>query len=117
MACESNASSLSYLPMPEDVRPLSDHDREVLEAEPDTPRIYFNGFVNGLTQGDVRIGLTLNGKTVGHLSCSFTLAKTLSTKLGALVEALEKATGQTIMTVDEIKIALEGKGKDKEPVQ
>lgn len=61
--------------MPDDVKnvgvkSLSDSDKKVLEGTAETPDIYFNGFVNGMSQGDIRIGLVMNGRPVGGLNCS-----------------------------------------------
>jgi antitoxin (DNA-binding transcriptional repressor) of toxin-antitoxin stability system len=70
------------------------------------PDIHFNGFVNGIGQGDVLIVLTRHGRPVAKLSASYTVAKTLAQKLGQVIAHLELQTGNTIMTVDDIEKAL-----------
>jgi hypothetical protein len=68
--------------------------------------IYFNGFVNALGIGDVSIILELNNKSVAVLNTSYTVAKTLAEKLGGLIKNLEEASGQEIMTTDNVSAFL-----------
>jgi len=66
------------------------------------PNINFNGFVNQIGPGDILIILERNQQPVAVINTSFTVAKTLAQKLGGLIANLEDATGNTIMTTDDI---------------
>ncbi len=68
----------------------------------DIPNIHFNGFLNRIGTGDILIVLERNNKPVAILNASYTVAKTLAQKLGNLIANLEDATGNTIMTTDDI---------------
>ena len=78
--------------------------------DPEVQRIYANGFVNALGVGDVMILLQNSKKPIAVLSLSYTVAKTLSIKLGALISQLENSTGNTIMTTDDIEKSLSKRG-------
>jgi len=71
--------------------------------------VYFNGFANGLSHGDVRIVLTLNGQPNLSLNCSYTVAKTLALKLAVIVQTLENVTGTQILTTEDVARALQSK--------
>lgn len=85
-----------------------DVNRQTQEAIADQtiPEIHFNGFINGIGQGDVLIILTRHGRPIAKLSASYTVAKTLAQKLAQAVAQLELQTGNTIMTVDDIEKAM-----------
>jgi len=68
----------------------------------DVETLYFNGFINARGPSDVLIVLMRNNKHIALLNTSYTVAKTLAQELEALIEAVEKDTGNTIMTVDEM---------------
>lgn len=96
-------------------------DRESLDkeienafADENLPFLYFNSFINSISAGDVLLILKLRNKPIAKVSMSFTLAKTLAQKLGAMIELMEEKTGHTIMTTDEISIAVNklDKGSD-----
>lgn len=72
----------------------------------DIPHIYCNGFSNILTLADVILLLKIHGKSVATLNMSFTLAKTLSIKLGEMIKILENKTGNVIMVTEEINKSL-----------
>ena len=78
-----------------------------------TPNIYANGFSCAVGLGDVCVLLKNGSKSVGVVNLSYTLAKTLSIKLGEMIETLENKSGNTIMTTDDIKEFLESE-KEKE---
>jgi hypothetical protein len=67
--------------------------------------IYFNGFEMGLGQSDIVLTAKVNENPIITLNMSFSTAKTLSEKLQKAILILEKATGRSIMTIDEIKEA------------
>jgi antitoxin (DNA-binding transcriptional repressor) of toxin-antitoxin stability system len=71
------------------------------------PEIHFNGFVNGVTPGDIVILLLRHGRPVAKLAASYTVAKTLAELLGQSIVNLEHSTGNTIMTSQEIEKALQ----------
>lgn len=90
---------------------VSESLRELIEkaqADKELPHIYFNGFANSLGSGDVTIVLRQGKVPIAVLNTSFTVAKTLATKLGELVAFLEERTAQTIMTTDDVAQKLEG---------
>lgn len=66
------------------------------------PHLYFNGFTNAMGSGDITIILQQSGHVVGVLNTSFTVAKTLAQKLQELIANLEEASGNRIMTIEEI---------------
>jgi hypothetical protein len=70
------------------------------------PQIYFNGFVIGLTAGDVTIVLERNGVPVATLNASYTVAKTIAVKLGLTMSDFESKTGRSMLITDEVEIAL-----------
>ena len=71
------------------------------------PKIYANGFAAALGIGDVVVSFQKNGQPEAVLNLSFTVAKTLSVKLGQMVSDLERDTGQIIMTTDEVIKAIQ----------
>jgi hypothetical protein len=66
------------------------------------PHYYCNGFTNSLTNSDIVMLLEQNGIALATINLSFTTAKTISTKLGALVASLESISGRQILTSDEL---------------
>lgn len=64
--------------------------------------IYFNGFQITMGNGDLMIFLNRNGKVVKKVNLSYTMAKTLSEKLGLLIANIEQKTENNIMTTDDI---------------
>lgn len=68
----------------------------------DIPNLYVNGFSNHGMLGDVMMVLETNGRPVGVLNMSYTVAKTLALKLGTMVDAFQKQTGRTLLTFEEV---------------
>lgn len=83
----------------------SERINQALEA--DVPQIYFNGFVNAFSAGDIMCVLERNGRAVGIMNMSYSVAKTLSASLATLVGKLEEASKQSIMTTHEVGNFLE----------
>lgn len=81
-------------------------------GDPEIQKIYANGFSNAMGIGDIVILLKNSGKPIAVLNLSYTVAKTLALKLGALISQLEDATGNTIMTTDDIKKSLSKGGNE-----
>lgn len=97
--------------MAEDSQNLDKRLNEALK-DPQVQRIYANGFINALGIGDVMILLQNSKKPIAVLNLSYTVAKTLAIKLGALISQLEDSTGNTIMTTDDIDRSM-SKGGNK----
>ena len=89
-------------------------ERIRLALEPDVPKIYFNGFVNSFSAGDVMCVLEKNNQPVGVLNMSYTVAKTLSASLAELIGTLETVSEQPIMTTHEIGRVLSGSSEPPE---
>ena len=85
------------------------------EKMPALPGIYFNGFEVGISLSDIYVTLGTNGHHHSRLLMSFTTAKTLMAHLKQTVEAFEKRTKHTIMTMGDVNKALElhGDGTEK----
>jgi hypothetical protein len=88
-------------------------DVEKAINNPEIPNLYANGFITATGNGDALVVLQQNGKSIATLNLSYTMAKTLTLKLGHLVKDLENKTGNTIMTTSDIDIALLNAEKDK----
>ena len=71
-------------------------------ADPTIAKIYANGFMLGFTNSDTQLVLLLSGSPVAVVNFSYTLAKTLTEKLGKLVEDWEKKTGHPLQTTESI---------------
>src|SRR6188472_1874281 len=72
----------------------------------DVPKIYFNGFVNSLTGGDIVTILEINGRPAAVLNMSFTVAKSLAVGLGQIIGSLEERTDRSMLTSAEIDQAM-----------
>lgn len=70
-------------------------------------QLYTNGFAVNLTAGDMSIVLLRDNVPNATVAMSFTTAKTLHMALGDAIEKLEKATGQSIMTIDVVQNGLQ----------
>ena len=70
------------------------------------PKLYVNDLAIALGHGDIFIVLQHNSNPVATLNLSYTMAKTFSVKLGQVIKELENLTDNTIMTTDDIDIAL-----------
>jgi hypothetical protein len=76
-----------------------------LTQRPAYPTLYINGFSAGTSFSDVFVLAQTAGNPSALLLMSFTTAKTLARQLGDLLSDLEKATGQNILTMDDIQEA------------
>lgn len=68
----------------------------------DVPKIYVNGFGVTATLGDIMVLLEANGRAVGVLNMSYTVATTLAARLHALLAAFEERTGRPMLTIDAV---------------
>lgn len=75
-------------------------------GDKDIPKFYCNGFINGIGHGDVTVVFQRNQNQECVINMSYTIAKTLASKILNSIVELEKATGNAIMTTDEIDKAL-----------
>ena len=82
-------------------------ERMTRALESDVPNIYFNGFANGISTGDIIMALEKNSAPVGVINMSFSVAKTLSVSLGTIIASIEEASGQPIMTTHELQAFME----------
>lgn len=72
----------------------------------DIPHLYANGFMSGLGNADIVVLLQRNNVPVAVLNMSYTLAKSLSVKIGELIQGFESKTKHDIMTTTLIDQAL-----------
>lgn len=79
------------------------------------PQLYANSFVCARGFGDVFCVLEKNGNAQAILNMSYTVAKTLSLKLKALIKELETATGNIIMTTTDVEEKMKEKEVADEP--
>jgi len=73
-----------------------------LPTQLESRAIYFNGFSVAIAVGDVAIPIYRNGNHFATLNVSYSIAKSLAESLTTLITQLEKATGNHIMTVEEV---------------
>jgi hypothetical protein len=78
---------------------------ENITVLPPEQTLYFNGFMLAIGTGDIVCTLLRNNVPVLTLNASYTVAKTLGEGLGEAINQLEAKTGQTIMTVRNIRDA------------
>ena len=84
-------------------------------SDSEIPKIYANGFVTGIGNGDSFIMLQLNANPVAVLNLSFTVAKTLALKLGNLIKNVEDKANTVILTTENLSeiLAKEDDDEDK----
>ena len=80
---------------------FSENIEEIIN-NPELEFIYANGFTFFVGNSDVGIILKTNNKPTKVLNLSYTLAKTLYTKLQTMITELEDSTDNQIMTTDVI---------------
>jgi len=73
---------------------------------PAIPKLYANGFITATGHGDFLIVLQQNSIPVATLNLSYTVAKTLTLKLGGALKDLENKTGNVIMVTNDVDVAL-----------
>jgi len=86
--------------------PTSDQDLlGTCEAaqKPEIPRLYMNGFSVGSSLSDMYVLAHTAGTPSALLLMSFTTAKTLAQRLSEMIADFEKMTGQTLLTMDDIR--------------
>jgi len=67
------------------------------------PRVYVNGFVNGIGLSDIWCVLERNGQPEAIVNLSYTAAKSLAASLGQLIAILEEKTGRDMLTTRDIE--------------
>ena len=103
----------------DELHKVGEHDSfedqlKVALADDTVPSIYFNGFINSLGASDIVVVLKRADTIVAKLHMSYTLGKTLAVKLGETIAHLEDATGNTIMTTDDIAQAMQSRRSEGE---
>lgn len=73
------------------------------------PQIYMNGFEVSLSLSDFSITLMAHDRQLAYLLMSFSTAKTLSESLTQAVQTLEKTTSREIMTMNDVRQAIDSK--------
>jgi hypothetical protein len=81
---------------------LEQQKKALLAAIPTLPRLYANGFAIVQSASDISTVLLANGSPIGILSMSHVSAKSLATELDKNIEDFEKATGQSVKTINEL---------------
>lgn len=87
-------------PAPGRVEDPKEEEQTSLTVDVNVPRIYANGLGFGTTNADVVLVLQTNNVPVAIVNLSYTLAKTLTQKMGEMISDLEERTGHDIMTTD-----------------
>ena len=83
-------------------------------SDQEVPKIYANGFVTGVGNGDTLIVLQQNTKPIAVLNLSFTVAKTLALKLGNIIKEVEDKANTTILTTDDFSVVFSKNEADEE---
>jgi len=86
-----------------DTKPLNADERLAAAMSPMVPQIYANGFLTGMSSGDVYIALERNGQPVALLNLSYTVAKTLSLSLGRTIATLEDQANRQMLTTHDVE--------------
>ena len=76
---------------------------EILKSDV-VPHLYANSFAIMHTNADVIVLLQQNGRPVGTLNLSFTLAKTLVGKLGKTISDLEASVEHSFPVTEDIDV-------------
>jgi hypothetical protein len=71
------------------------------------PRLYANAIHTAQTSSDVSLILMSNFAAAGVVSMSYTTAKSLKNELDRVISQLEEATGQKVLSIDEINEKLQ----------
>lgn len=104
-----------------DDKPVPIEQERITKAiDAGVPQIYFNGFVNNITSGDVLTILERNGKPVIVLNMSYTIAKTLAVALGQIISQFESGVERNVLTTYDVERALKmqaAEGAKKETKQ
>jgi len=82
-------------------------------SDPEVPKIYANGFATGIGNGDTVVVLQQNTIPIAVLNLSFTVAKTLTLKLGNLIKEIEDKANTVILTTDNFSEALSEKSPNE----
>ena len=95
---------------------MAENDAEKLEklrqeieaaiSDVDMLSLYVNGFSVTVGSGDVMFVLKRNGQSVAVLNMSYTLAKTLATKVGGVIANLESKAKTVMLTTDDVDTSL-----------
>jgi len=67
------------------------------------PLFYVNSFSVSVSNADATLTLQLSGQPIANVMMSYSTLKSISQGLSKAVDALEKASGQKILTTDELQ--------------
>lgn len=83
---------------------MTSHQEQINKAvdDPELPNFYFNGFSISAGNADVVILLKVQDRPVVTLRTTYEVAKTFVRKMEPLILSIEKVTGQSYLTTDEI---------------
>lgn len=92
----------------------SDHTltQKTTPSDASVQQIYINGFEINISLSDFNITLMTHDRKLAYLLMSFSTAKTLSEGLTQAIRTLEKTTGREIMTMNDVKQAIEPQRKE-----
>ena len=77
------------------------------------PKYYANGFISAMGTGDICLFLKQADAPVAIVNLSYTVAKSLALMLGSVIAELEKKSGNTIMTTDDINKLMSSNKKEE----
>jgi hypothetical protein len=75
--------------------------------DPNVPKIYANGFVQGASLSDMFVMFQRSGAPTAVLNMPLTTAKTLAEKLTGAIADIESKLGQPIPTMDQMRSVFE----------
>ena len=105
---------IEEIPM-SDQPPFSPVFAEPKPPDAAVPQIYVNGFEVNLSLSDFSITLTAHNRVLAYMLLSFSTAKTLSESLVQALKVLEETTGHEIMTMKDVKQAIDAKREGTGP--
>ena len=82
--------------------------------DPKVPVVYISGFGVATSLSDVGVLVHTAGTSSAELRMSFTTAKTLAKELTNTITELEEITGQPILTMDDVKKAMDSRNEKTE---
>ena len=75
--------------------------------DPNVPKVYANGFVQGASLSDIFVLFQRGGVSTAVLNMSLTTAKALAKRLNSAIEDIESKLGHPIPTMEEMQSVFE----------
>lgn len=97
---KSGFKALGLIPMATTENP-EERIQEALASEV-IPHLYANGFSNTMSNADVALVFEHNQKPIATINMSYTLTKSLASKLSRLITILEQGTEHEMLTTDDV---------------